>query len=216
MAGPNPPDYGAGAVGPQPYPGPPQPYPQNPVAPSAYPGMLPPPVPYPKRRRWRWVVGALLVLAVVAGLVAAVVFAARDDNSAARSGVLTEETARTAIQNYLDALAGGDDETVARHTLCGLYDAVKERRSDLSLANLASDAFRKQFSSAEVTSIDKIVPWSANQAQVLFTMRVVPAGSARGEDRDEPRDREEQAVVQVLVQDKEILICSYLLRTGQY
>lgn len=213
MAGPYPPDIGAGAVGPQPHPGPPRPYPDNPVVPSAYPGMLPPPVPYPKRRRGRWLVAVVIALAVVGAIVAAVVFAGRDEGAAPRTGALTQESARTAIQGYLDALAQGDDETVARHTLCGLFDAVKERRSDLSLANLASDAFRKQFSRAEVTSIDKIVPWSGNQAQILFSMRVTPAaGPARGE----PRNREEQAVVQVLVQDKEILVCSYLLRTGQY
>ena len=51
-------------------------------------------------------------------------------------------------------MTNGDDETVARHTLCGLFDAVKERRSDLALAGLSSDAFRKQFSQAEVTSVD--------------------------------------------------------------
>ena len=54
-------------------------------------------------------------------------------------------------------MTNGDDETVARHTLCGLFDAVKERRSDLALASLSSDAFRKQYSRAEVTSIDKMV-----------------------------------------------------------
>ena len=68
--------------------------------------------------------------------------------------------------------ANGDDETVARHTLCGLFDAVKEKRADLALADLTSDAFRKQFGNAEVTSIDKMVSWSPTQAQVLFTMRV--------------------------------------------
>jgi hypothetical protein len=100
---------------------------------------------------------------------------------------------------------------VARHTLCGLFDAVKERRSDLALAGLSSDAFRKQFSQAEVTSVDKMVLTSPHQAQVLFTMRVVPAG------RSGNRDGEEQAVAQVLAQDNEILVCSYLPRTaGQY
>ena len=111
-------------------------------------------------------------------------------------------------------MANGDDETVARHALCGLYDDVKERRSDLALAGLSSDAFRKQYSRAEVTSIDKMVVPSPNQAQVLFTMRVTPA---RGSTRGQPPDDEQQAVAQLLAQDSEILVCSYLPRTaGQY
>ncbi len=47
------------------------------------------------------------------------------------------------------------------------------------MAGLASDAFRKQFSQVEVTGIDANVPWSTTQAQVLFTMRVAPAGGLR-------------------------------------
>ncbi len=67
MAGPYPPQYGAGPVGPQMYPETyAQPYPEN--VPSAYPGMLPPPVQYPRRRRWRAVAGALLAVAVLAGI----------------------------------------------------------------------------------------------------------------------------------------------------
>ena len=59
-----------------------------------------------------------------------------------------------------------------------MFDAIKDRKSDMALARLASDAFRKQFAQAEVTSIDKIVLSSAYQAQVLFTMKV-PAGRRR-------------------------------------
>jgi hypothetical protein len=187
-----------------------QPYPES--VPSAYPGMLPPPVQYPKRRRWPWIAGTLLAIAVVAGAVAAIVFVARNGASGTRGGPLTDQAAQTAIQGYLDALSDGDNEAIARHTLCGLYDEVKERRSDLALAGLAGDAFRKQFSRAEVTSIDKIVPWSPNQAQVLFTMRVAPAGGpTRGQ---EPPDEEPQGVAQLLIEDDEVLVCSYLLRTG--
>ena len=128
MAGPYPPQYGAGPVGPPPpYPGPPQPYPENPVVPSAYPGMLPPPIPYPKRSRWRAVLGALVALAVVAAAVAAIVFVVRSDDDDATAGTLTTASAQTAIQDYLDALHDGDVETIARHTLCGLFDAVKEQ-----------------------------------------------------------------------------------------
>jgi hypothetical protein len=79
----------------------------------------------------------------------------------------------------------------------------------MALANLASDAFRRQFGSAEVTSIDKIVTWSPNQAQVLFTMRVKRTGRSQSET-------ERQAVAQILTQGRDILVCSYLPRTGQY
>jgi hypothetical protein len=188
-----------------------QPYPEN--VPSPYPSMLPPPMPYPRRRWWLPVGVVAVVLAVVAGLVTAIVLAARDDNASTHNG-FTDASAKAAIQEYLDALSKGDDETVARHTLCGLFDSVKEHRSDLALAALSSDAFRKQYSRAEVTSIDKMVIWSPNQAQVLFTMRVAPAsGSTRGQSPN----NEEQAIAQLLSQDNEILVCSYLPRTaGQY
>ena len=63
-----------------------------------------------------------------------------------------------------------------------------------------------------MTSIDKMVLWSPHQAQVLFTMKVVPAGSIAASG-----DNEEQAVAQLLSQDNEVLVCSYLPRTaGQY
>jgi hypothetical protein len=189
----------------------PQPYPAN--VPSPYPSMLPPPLQYPKRRWWLPVAAVALAVAVIAAVVTAIVFATRDDNASGNSA-LTDASAKAAIQEYLDALSKGDNQTVARHTLCGLFDAVKEHRSDLALASLSSDAFRKQYSRAEVTSIDKMVQWSPNQAQVLFTMRVAPAsGSTRGQ----PPNDEEQAVAQLLSQDNEVLVCSYLPRTaGQY
>jgi hypothetical protein len=208
MTGPYPPEYGAGPVGPQMYA--PQPYPEN--VPSPYPSMLPPPVPYPKRRWWPIAAGVLAV-AVVAALVTAIVLASRNDASG--NTALTQASAKAAIQEYLDALSKGDDQTVARHTLCGLFDAVKEHRSDLALASLSSDAFRKQYSHVEVTSIDKMVNWSPNQAQVLFTMQVTLAS---GSTRDQPtKDNEEQAVAQLLAEDNQILVCSYLPRTaGQY
>ncbi|MBX7431636.1 hypothetical protein JDV09_05875 [Mycobacterium sp. Y57] len=225
MTGPYPPPrYGAGPAGPQHYPAAPypqqgyptgpQPYPDGGID-GSYPGMLPPPVPYPSRRRRRWVVAGLAVLgvALVAGLIAVVALTGGRDQPTP-TGVLTEASAQAGIQEYIDALSNGDDETVARHTLCGLFDAVKERRSDLALAGLSSDAFRKQYSSAEVTSIDKMVMSSPTQAQVLFTMRVTPgSGSTRGQSRD----GDEQAVAQVLSVDDQILVCSYLPRTaGQY
>jgi outer membrane PBP1 activator LpoA protein len=188
----------------------PQPYQAN--VPSPYPSMLPPPVPYPKRRWWP-IAAVALAVAVVAALVTAIVLASRNDASGHTA--LTQASAKAAIQEYLDALSKGDDQTVARHTLCGLFDAVKEHRSDLALASLSSDAFRKQYSHVEVTSIDKMVNWSPNQAQVLFTMRVTLAS---GSTRDQStKDNEEQAVAQLLAEDNQILVCSYLPRTaGQY
>ncbi len=209
MTGPYPPQYGAGPTGPQMYPQS-LPYPEN--VPSAYPGMLPPPVPYRKKRRWPIVVGTVMALALVAAVVAVIAMAGGDDE-ASDSNALSDSSARAAIQNYLDALTNGDDETVARHTLCGLFDAVKEKRSDLALARLSGDAFRKQYRQAEVTSIDKIVQPSPHQAQVLFTMRVTPAESRRNQSDT----REQQAVAQLLANGNEILVCSYLPRTsGQY
>ncbi len=190
-----------------------QPYPDGGFG-AAYPGALPPPVPYPPRRRRRWIVAAVAVVAVlvVAGVITAVVLG-RGSAQSGQTGALTEASARSAIQNYVDALSNGDAETVARHTLCGLFDAVKERRSDLALASLSSDAFRKQYSSAQVTSIDKMVLASPTQAQVLFTMRVTPASRS---SRTQPQ-ADEQAVAQVLSVDNEVLVCSYLPRTaGQY
>ena len=84
------------------------------------------------------------------------------------------------------------------------------KRADQALAKLASDAIRRQFSRAEVISIDKIVMLSPNQAQVLFTMKVAPSGRLpRGSG---PKNNEFQAVAQLLVQPRETLVCSYLPR----
>jgi hypothetical protein len=213
MAGPYPPHFGAGPVGPFPaHPGPPQPYPGTPGAAPMYPGMLPPPVPYPKRSPWRAVFVTLAALALVAAAVGATVLVMRSgDESAAPK--LTNAAAQAAIQDYLDALQGGDTQEIARNTLCGLFDAVKEKRSDLALADLSSDAFKRQFGKAEVTSIDKMVFSSPAQVQVLFSMNVTPAGSRTRP----PPEVEEQGVAQLLVQDNQVLVCSYLLRAaGQY
>lgn len=221
MAGPYPPQYGAGSVGPPPpHPGPPPPvaalpavpYPEHPVGPPMYPGMLPPPVPYPKRRPWRAILTVLGAVALVAASVGATLLVmASDDESGPQK--LTSASAQSAIQDYLDALQRGDTEEIARHTLCGLFDAVKEKRSDLALADLSSDAFRKQFGRAEVTSVDKMVFSSPYQAQVLFSMNVTPAGSRT----QPPPEMEEQGVAQLLVEDNQVLVCSYLLRAaGQY
>jgi hypothetical protein len=177
-----------------------------------YPGMLPPPIPYPKRSPWRAILAGLAVLALLAAAVGATILVMRSDGDSAAQK-LTNASAQSAIQNYLDALQRGDTEEIARHTLCGLFDEVKEKRSDLALADLSSDAFRKQFGKAEVTAVDKMVFSSPYQAQVLFSMNVTPAGSRT---RPAP-EMAEQGVAQVLVQDDQVLVCSYLLRAaGQY
>lgn len=190
---------GARPPGPQPYPGP---------VPSAYPGTLPPPVDYPSPRRGRRV--ALIgssVVALVAAVVAAAVIAERSGDDEV---TVNDATAATAIQGYLDALAKGDDETVARNNSCGFFDAVTDRRSDMTLANLTSDAFRRQYGEVKVSSIDKIVTWSPTQSQVLFTMRATPAGRNQAEV-------ERQGIAQLLLQDQNILVCSYLPRnSGQF
>jgi hypothetical protein len=184
-------------AGPYPYPESfPQhtPYPNQ--VPSPYPGALPPPVPYPgKPRRRGFLIAGIALLAL-----------RRND---AADAPLTPASAKTSIQGFLDALSRGDDEEIARHASCGVFDEIKDKRSDMALANLASDAFRRQFGSAKVTSIDKIVTWSPNQAQVLFTMEVTQAGRSQTESS-------RQAVAQLLIQSHEVLVCSYLPRTGQY
>lgn len=203
MAGPYP-RYPDGSAGPQPsqsrYN---EPYPSQPFAAQQQSAEE-----YPRRRRWRLLAVSLLVVAVLAGTGVAIVYAVRADT--ARSDVaagFTPPAAEAAIQNFLDALSEGDTDTIARNTLCGMYDAVKDLRSDKALARLASKAFRDQFSRVEVTSIDKIVLLSSNQAQVLFTMRVNPANRAS-------QKAEEQATAALLYQDNRLLVCQYLLRSG--
>ncbi|MGH3966714.1 MAG: hypothetical protein ACRDTV_00960, partial [Mycobacterium sp.] len=172
------------------------------------PGPLPPPVAYPKRQRRRLVVGAVLALALIAGMTAAIVHGVRHSEPTGRA--ISDTTAKAAIQGYLDALEHRDTETIARNTLCGIYDAVRDRRPDQALAKLSSDAFRKQFSATQVTSIDKIVFWSNYQAQVLFTMRVTPATGG-------PPREQVQGMAQLLSQHSQVLVCSYVLRTaGSY
>jgi hypothetical protein len=230
MAGPYPPHQGTGAFGPYSEPHPSAPFTPPPVYPEAYanpygaapfapsgpasstgpiavPYPAPPPT-YPKRRRWRALAGALLALAVTAALVMAIVVTVKDD-STSQDTVLTAATAQRAIQDYLNALSDSDIEAISRNNLCGLYDGVKDRRTDNALAKLSSDAFQKQFSSVEVTGVDTIVFASPTAAQVLFTMNVVPAGGNRGAG-----GIERQGVAQVLEYENDILVCSYLLRTA--
>ena len=224
MPGPHSPDHRLGADGPpitdphpsQPIPGQ-QPYGMPPVrdaaeaAPpsAAYPGLLPPPVQYPKRRARRLVLGTVVALLLITAVIAAIVHGSRSGPTTS-AGTITDATAKPAIQGYLDALEHRDIETIARNALCGIYDAVRDRRADQALAKLSSDAFRKQFSEAQVTSIDKIVYWSDYQAQVLFTMRVEPGGGGSSGEQL-------QGIAQLLAQHNQVLVCSYVQRTaGSY
>ncbi|MGH3634159.1 hypothetical protein [Mycobacterium sp.] len=183
-----------------------QPHPGEAASPSAaYPGPLPPPVPYPKPHRRRLVMGVLVAVALIAGMTVAIVYGVRQNEPTGRA--ISDTTAKTAVQGYLDALEHRDTDTIARNTLCGIYDAIRDRRPDQALAKLSSDAFRKQFSEAKVTSIDKIVYWSNYQAQVLFTMRVTPATGG-------PPREAVQGMAQLLSQHNQVLVCSYVLRTA--
>lgn len=168
----------------------------------------PEPQAYPKRRPKRLIIGLLLVAALVAVLTAAIVYGVRT-NGANTGSTLSEGAVKTAIQGYLDALEHRDIETISRNALCGMYDGVRDRRPDQALARASSDAFRKQYSQVEVTSVDKIVYLSQYQAQALFTMRTTPA---RGGQRTEL-----QALAQLLFQRGQISVCSYIPRgAGTY
>lgn len=205
LAGSNPPHHGAG-----PFPGQPLPYPESfggsSVAP--YPAALPPPIAYPKRRRGRTLAWILIALAIVAAIVTAVVFAGRGD-APDQSAVITAPSAQRAIQGYLDALSDGDIQAISRNMLCGLYDGVRDRRTDDALAQLSSDTFRKQFSGAEVISVDELVFTSPGSAQALFTMKAQPAASSRAGG-----GAERQAVAQLLTHKGDILVCSYVQRSA--
>lgn len=222
MAGPHPPNHGVGGEGPTP-PTESQPldFPEDPIpgdpgyglagpggpAPANYAGQPPVPAPYPPRRsKRRLVIGLVLALVVVAVLTVAIVYGVRT-NGANTATSFSEGAAKTAIQGYLDALDRRDIDEISRNALCGLYDGVQDKRADQALAKLSSDAFRKQFSEVQVTAIDKIVYLSQYQAQALFTMKASPAGGG-------PTRGQMQGIAQLLFQRGQILVCSYVLRTG--
>ncbi|OBK17260.1 Rv0361 family membrane protein [Mycobacterium asiaticum] len=227
MAGPHPPNPAVGSEGPhqgqQPYlqAGPDAPdtvdFPHNmgggdAFAPPGdgpnYPGPTGP-VPYRQRRTRRLLIGTLLAIALVAALTTAIVYGVRT-NGANTGSTFSEGAAKTAVQNYLNALAHRDVDGIVRNTLCGIYDGVKDKRSDQALAKLSSDAFRKQFSEVQVTTVDKIVYLSQYQAQVLFSMDATPAAGG-------PTRSQVQGIAQLLFQRGQIMVCSYVLRTaGQY
>jgi len=151
------------------------------------------------------IIGIVVAIGLVAAMTAAIVYGVRT-NGANTGATLNEGSAKTAIQGYLNALQQRDIDTIVRNALCGLSDGVKDKRSDQALAKLNSDAFRKQYSQTQVTSIDKIVFWSQYQAQVLFSMQVTPATGG-------PSHGPIQGIAQLLFQRGQILVCSYVVRT---
>ncbi len=163
----------------QPFPG--EPYP----VPAGYPGPLPPPVGLPAAaRRWPCGCGGRCWRA------------GRHRGAGRRGALLGGGRASPPVRRRSPTRPPRPrSRTISPHcrtatprplrgtTLCGMFDAIKDRKSDLALARLASDAFRKQFSRAEVISIDEIVLSSSYQAQVLFTMRVAPGSNSRSAPR---------------------------------
>ena len=149
-----------------------------------------------------------MVVALVAAVVAAIVMAAHSGDDAGPGDL--DASATTAIQGYLDALTKGDDETVARNNSCGFFDAVTDRQSDMTLANLSQ------------RRLPQAVP--ATRGRDDRQDRDVVAGSVAGalHHARHPGGRnqgevERQGIAQLLVQDKKILVCSYLPRnTGQF
>jgi hypothetical protein len=209
MVGPHPPNHTLGPDGPTPHAeSQPVEFPAGPAAgapPADYAGQTL--APHPRRRsKRRLVIGALVALALIAAMTLAIAYGVRT-NGANTGTSFSEGPTKTAIQDYLNALEHRDIDVIVRNALCGLYDGVRDKRSDQALAKMSSDAFRKQFSEVEVTSIDKVVYLSQYQAQALFTMRVLPAagGPSRGDV---------QGIAQLLFQRGQIMVCSYVLRTG--
>ncbi len=214
MAGPHPPDHTVGATGPTPHAeSQPLEYPAEPVAGgppthhAASYGGQPPPVPYPTARpKRRLLIGVLMAVALVAATTLAIAYGVRT-NGANTGNSFSEGAAKTAIQDYLDALEHRNIDVIVRNALCGMYDAVRDKRSDVALAKMSSDALRKQFSDVQLMSVDKIVYLSQYQAQALFTMRVSPADGS-------PARSDVQGMAQLLFQRGQIMVCAYVLRTG--
>lgn len=169
----------------------------------------PVPYPYPKRRsKWPLIIGIVLAAAVITASAVTITYGVHTKKADSDTGAaLSDESAKTAIQGYMDALEHGDTEAIVRNALCGMYDAVRDKRSDQALAKLSSDTFRKEFSEFRLTSLDKIVYLSQYQSQALFTLRVT--GATGG-----PAHKDVQGLAQLLSQHGETLVCSYVLRTG--
>jgi hypothetical protein len=208
MAGPHPPNHTLGTDGPtRDSESPPVEFRGDAGPAAADYGGQPPPASYQARRsKRRLVVGVLLAVALVAAMTVAIVYGVRT-NGANTGTSFSEGAAKAAIQQYLDALEHDDIDIIVRNTLCGMYDAVRDKQSDGALAKMNSDAFRKQFAEMQLTSVDKIVYLSQYQAQALFTVRVSPATGG-------PAHGDVQGVAQLLFQRGQIMVCSYVLRNG--
>ena len=98
----------------------------------------------------RLIIGVLLAIALVAAMTVAIVYGVRTNG--ANTGAAFSEGIG---QNGDSGLSGRAREprhrrASSRNALCGLYDGVRDKRSDQALAKLSSDAFRKQFSQVAV------------------------------------------------------------------
>ena len=91
----------------------------------------------------------------------------------------------------------------------GCSTRSRTSRSDLALADLSSDAFRKQFSQRG-RDVDR---QDGALVAVSGPGAVHHAGHTGRKPRPTAPKTQEQAVAQILAQDNEVLVCSYLLRT---
>ena len=179
----------------------------EPASPAIHPSRRRRPRAYPKRRsKRRLIIGLLVAVALVAAMTVAIVYGVRT-NGANTGAASPRRRPKPRFRAIWTLSSTATPTRIVRNALCGMYDGVRDKRSDQALAKLSSDAFRKQFSEVEVTSIDKIVYLSQYQAQALFTMQVSPATGG-------PMHGQVQGVAQLLFQRGQILVCSYVLRTG--
>jgi hypothetical protein len=78
---------------------------------------------------------------VVAGIVVAAVLAGRGPAPSSNTG-LVADAVKVAIQKLYSTRYRTATSRTSPATLCGLYDGVKDRRTDEALARMSSDAFR--------------------------------------------------------------------------
>lgn len=159
------------------------------------------PIDYPEHRQrfgpWIWpavAAAALLILALTLGLLRS--------PSGGVSARPSEAKVQQAIQQYLDAMAKGDTETLARNAGCGLFDAVHDKKPEEAIMRITADTFVNTYGTATVKSIDKIVYFSEYQLKVLFTAGVQKVS-------DTP-----QGQAELLIHEGTIYVCSAYLRGG--
>ncbi len=132
-----------------------QPYPEQ--VPSAYPGALPPPVPYPgnaaastfpRGRARRTGDRGARCRGHRGRIRAAAPGRERVEHRGADAGFAPRRRFRTSSTRWPRATTRPSPST--RRAVCSTQ--IKDKQSDMALANLASDAFRRQYGTAEVTS----------------------------------------------------------------